>query len=269
MKTLAAVFTFMILASLAFAVPFDVYLQQGNKYLESGNFERAAKRFEEAVRANPQSFDAQKGLGLAYYGIGNNADAVNPAILQKSIAAFTDAINIKLDAESYYYIGMAQLALDRPEYAESVYNRLVELDKQNGADLAAKIAAYRKPESYRYLNNEHNWAEEQKQAQEEAIRKQIQEENWREAQKQAAIEAEREEKQRMINAIEEARRAAREAEHRASEAEAAAEKAKHRGFDEGHDEGRREGRDEGRREGHREGFDEGHDEGLREGRQGL
>lgn len=219
MKSLMTIFSFLIFASPLFAAPEEELLKKGFFYLDNGNLEWAAKKFEQAVRTNPQSFEAYKGLGLTYFRIGYNEASVNLEILPKSIDALSEAIRLRPDAESYYYLGMAWLALDKKDIANQVCTILNSLDAKKGFDLAARIAAYKTPETYRYLQNDHNIDEEQREAKEESIKQR----NHEQARRKAAEQAE---KDRLTTSIEEARKAAAGAEYRARQAEAAAESAK-------------------------------------------
>ncbi len=226
MRTFIFIFALLVFVSQASAATEDEFLKLGNECLNAGKYDKAVKAFTRAVSVNPSNPEAQKGLGIAYFNIGDNGYAINPEVLGKSVGALFEAARISPDSESLYYLGSALLDLGYIEDSMDVYNVLQKVDPNKANLLSVKIANFKEPDKYRYLRNEHNMNEERKEYL-RAVAEQERQEQFRVKQEKiAAARAEQEERQRMISAIENARRAAEEAAHRAAMAEAAAGEAK-------------------------------------------
>ncbi len=196
---LTLIIALLFIASPLFAASDSDYLKQGNALLASGRPGKAVKSFEQAVQANPQSAEAYKGLGMAYYRLGDNEGVVNTEMLYKAVYAFDNAVNIKPDAETYYYLGVTWLALNDRENAGKVCEILKGVDRQKGEELAAKITAQQKPQSFHYLDNEHNRAEEQKEAEQDAARQKAEADRQQRA--KAQKEAEQAKKEQPAKAV--------------------------------------------------------------------
>ncbi|RQW78056.1 MAG: tetratricopeptide repeat protein [Geobacter sp.] len=126
------------------------YLRQGTEQLGVKNYQRAAKAFREAVRLNPASVEAHRGLGMAYLKLGFNEVASDPAMLLDAAAAFREAVRLAPgSAQTRYHLGLAYLALHDKNGALREYESIKGLDATIAEQLGARISSYTPPISYR------------------------------------------------------------------------------------------------------------------------
>jgi tetratricopeptide (TPR) repeat protein len=79
-----------------------LYLNLGLAYFKSQRLPEAAKAFEEAVRADADSFQARSLLGMSYYGCARYADATQQ--LKLASAAQPDNLELRYTlAQSYLF----------------------------------------------------------------------------------------------------------------------------------------------------------------------
>jgi len=77
----------------------EAYLDRGNSYYRSGEYQRAIKAYNQAIRLDPKFAMAYNNRGLAYGHKGQH---------DKAIADYNKAIEITpRDAEAYYNRGVA------------------------------------------------------------------------------------------------------------------------------------------------------------------
>ncbi|MGB2864101.1 MAG: tetratricopeptide repeat protein [Sedimentisphaerales bacterium] len=93
----------------------NVYLPVGNAYYKSENPEEAIQNYKEAIRTNPNDFDAHFGLGGCYSELGNEEEAMK---------ANTEAIRIRPD------YAFAHLALGLNYHNLGHYDEAIETYKQ-------------------------------------------------------------------------------------------------------------------------------------------
>jgi len=151
MKTLLAV-VFLLCLTRALCAAED-YLHQGASYLSAGNYEKAIRSYELAIRAKADSAELYKGLGQAYYKLGNNEIAYDVEKISAAITAFNQSLSLKRDPEVSYLLGLSYLALYEKENAEKAYASLKAGGSALADNLAAKIAAYVKPAKFDYTRS--------------------------------------------------------------------------------------------------------------------
>lgn len=128
-------------------------LKRAYIHLEEGEYKKAIKSYEQAIRANRNSAEAYKGIGLAYYKLGYNEQSSNPEVLSMAVTAFEKSLAIKQDAEAYYTLGLSYLALDDKGKAESAQLNIKPLNPLLADSLSAKITAYGAPRNYISVRN--------------------------------------------------------------------------------------------------------------------
>lgn len=144
-------------------------LTKGKIYLEEGEYKKAIKSYEQAIRAQQDTGEAYKGIGLAYFKLGHNEHSSNPEVLSMALSALERSLSIKQDAEVYYTLGLSYLALDDKKKAETALQNLKSINSSLAATLEAKIVTYGAPRNYTFVRNpetERIEAEEAKQRQE-------------------------------------------------------------------------------------------------------
>jgi tetratricopeptide (TPR) repeat protein len=98
----------------------DALLPAGNFYNKSGSIEQTIQNYKEAIRTNPNDFDAHFGLGGCYSELGNEEEAVK---------ATKEAIRIRPDYPfAHIALGLNYHNLGRYEEAIETYKHAVELD---------------------------------------------------------------------------------------------------------------------------------------------
>ncbi len=110
----------------------DVAYQQGLKYLNSGDYDKAVKAFQQTLAANPKSAEAYYYLGLAYDGQGEQ---------DKAVKSLTTALRLKPNfpqarvslGQMYNLQGLNQLRQGNPGQAEAFLKEAVAQDPKNDA----------------------------------------------------------------------------------------------------------------------------------------
>jgi tetratricopeptide (TPR) repeat protein len=151
MKKLWAVAFLLCLTQSLYAA--EDYLQQGASYLSAGNYQKAIRYFELAIRAKSDGAAAYKGLGQAYYKLGDNEIAYDVEKISAAVTAFNQSLSQKLDPEVSYLLGLSYLALYEKENAEKAYAGLKATGSDLADKLAAKLAAYVKPAKFDYTHS--------------------------------------------------------------------------------------------------------------------
>ena len=149
-------FIVMVLALLTLASPLpandqreDPFLARGNVFLATQDYGRAVREFEQATRINPVRAEAWLGMGTGLLRLSNTDVATNVEMLDRSIKALTTALRLNPAlAEARRGLGEAYLALGNKEKALQEQETLRVTDSRLASELAALIAAYRKPPAY-------------------------------------------------------------------------------------------------------------------------
>ena len=140
MTRFGIVMTALLVACPLFAAEED-YLLQGNSYLAEKAYDKAVQAFRRATRLDPKSAAAYRGLGSAYYNLGNGETASFPQLLEEAIAAYRQALSIASDADTLYHLGMSYLMAGNMTEASIVRQRLSLLDRNKANLLAFQIGA--------------------------------------------------------------------------------------------------------------------------------
>jgi len=154
MKIIMLIIMQLILTSLVFSAPEDEFLQQGKDFLAQGDkdfnrlgysaaatYKKAIIPFKRAIALNSQNPESYKGLGIAYLLSGSYEGGAIFNVMCESISALRKAYEIKPDAESYFYLGLAYLAIDDKKNAQDVYVHLKTLNSHLADTLASKITS--------------------------------------------------------------------------------------------------------------------------------
>jgi tetratricopeptide (TPR) repeat protein len=92
----------------------------GQAYRSSDNIEESIQSYKEAIRTNPNDFDAYFGLGDCYSALGHN---------EKSMEANKQAVRIRPDyAFAHIALGLDYYNLGRYQEAVETYNQAVKVD---------------------------------------------------------------------------------------------------------------------------------------------
>ena len=151
MKKLLIVSLSILLASPLGAS--DDFLNQGARHLNAGNYQKAIRSYESAIKTKQDGAAAYKGLGLAYYKLGNYEIAYDVEMISAAANAFNQSLVMKYDPEVGYLLGLSYLALDDKENAETAYASLKSRDPALAGKLAEKISAYVKPARFNYTRS--------------------------------------------------------------------------------------------------------------------
>lgn len=92
-----------------------------NIYLETGDFTQGIAAHERILKRNPRFVDSYFNLGLAYYNLGDFAQA--QSYLQQ-------AILLRPTAQAYYYLGLSQFKKGDLAAAEQSLRAATQLDKK-------------------------------------------------------------------------------------------------------------------------------------------
>lgn len=138
---------YIIAFCLLFASPLFAadYLQQGARFMESGNLQRAVRAYQLALKQDEGRAAAHKGLGLAYSRLGDLGVGYNTETIASAVREFEASLDLQPDPEVYYHLGLCYLILYEKKKAEEMQRVLAPLEPALADRLAAKIAAYAKP----------------------------------------------------------------------------------------------------------------------------
>jgi Flp pilus assembly protein TadD len=110
----------------------NVSYQQGLKYLNSGNYGKAVKAFQQALAANPRSAEGYYYLGLAYDGQGDQDKAIKSLATAVRLKPNFSEARVAL-GQIYNLQGLNLLRQGNPGQAEAVFKEAVAQDPKNDA----------------------------------------------------------------------------------------------------------------------------------------
>lgn len=126
-----AVFLFASLGASAQNMPERSEVRRGNRQYNKGNYEKSIERYERALAAAPESFEATYNLGNALY----KAERFDKAE-QTMLKAAADSLRADGErAEAFYNLGNAQFKQQKYKEALESYKQSLRL---NPADQEAK-----------------------------------------------------------------------------------------------------------------------------------
>jgi tetratricopeptide (TPR) repeat protein len=98
---------------------------KGNCYLILCNYTEAIKSYKGCIERNPKSIDALKNIGMAYYKLNRNEDA---------IMEFNQVIMLENSSEIWFWKGMALESLNRYPEAIDAFNKSLNISPINNTD---------------------------------------------------------------------------------------------------------------------------------------
>jgi Flp pilus assembly protein TadD len=110
----------------------NVSYQQGLKYLNSGDYGKAVKAFQQALAAYPRSAEAYYYLGLAYDGQGDQDKAVKSLMTAVRLKPNFSEARVAL-GKIYNLQGLNLLRQGNPGQAEALFKEAVAQDPKNDA----------------------------------------------------------------------------------------------------------------------------------------
>ena len=112
----------------------------GVKLMQKGKYEKAARKFEAALKKNPDMAEAHNNLGysLRKQGAGN---------FERALSHYNRAIELKPDlAEAYMYRGVLHALMGNEKKALEDHSKLTQLDRRLADALQAAIASGEEPD---------------------------------------------------------------------------------------------------------------------------
>lgn len=112
----------------------------GVKLMQKGSYEKAAKKFDAALKKNPGMAEAHNNLGysLRKQGAGN---------YERALGHYNRAIELKPDlAEAYMYRGVLHALMGNEKKALEDHSKLTRLDRRLADALQAAIASGEEPD---------------------------------------------------------------------------------------------------------------------------
>ncbi|HTG82939.1 MAG TPA: aspartyl protease family protein [Geobacteraceae bacterium] len=157
-RTIPAAFLVVILL-IAGAVPAGAedaspLVLQGKQQMSRGDYDRAARTFERAVRTDSGSAASYAGLGEACLRLGATDASTNPMLLEKGVEALTEALRLNPGLTTARRdLGLTWLALGEREKALREKALLEKADPGLAAELTAAIAAFRPSPTFRDMGS--------------------------------------------------------------------------------------------------------------------
>lgn len=127
-------------------------LAKGARLMAIGDYSRAVRTYDEALRADPASAAAYEGMGSALLALGDSQGVVNVEVLGSAAAAFANALRIKPDlATARYGRALTLLGLGDRGGAEKELEALSPLDRGLADKLQEKLRAHKPAPAFREL----------------------------------------------------------------------------------------------------------------------
>lgn len=109
----------------------EAYLALGDSFLKGEKYAAATEAYKQAVRLDPEEWEAHSGMGMALYRMGRSSEATE---------SFKLAVRLEPDAPGPHYgLGLCAVALGNRGMALQEYKVLKELDPALAEDLFAAI----------------------------------------------------------------------------------------------------------------------------------
>jgi tetratricopeptide (TPR) repeat protein len=117
------------------------YANLGVTYYQLQQFDLAARQYEKAIELNPEDGDVTYNLGALYLQQAlSQGEQPDPGLLEQAVSQLEKAQAISPDlAEPHFTLGVAYLALNKPEEARSFFQDFLDLGA--GQDARAKQEA--------------------------------------------------------------------------------------------------------------------------------
>lgn len=95
------------------------YYNMGNAFFDLGDYEKAVKAYQEAIKLDPKLSKPHNNLGLAYAALNR---------LQEAVSEFNEAVKLRPDyAEAHFNLGVDLLLLGKKQQAEEQQRILAKL----------------------------------------------------------------------------------------------------------------------------------------------
>lgn len=150
MRAIILASVLLFIAVTLFATDDHLYL--GARHLEAKNYKKAIQSYQLALKTNADAAEAYKGIGTAYYKMGDFGIGYNVELISSAVDAFTKSLAVRQDAEVYYLLGLSYLALYDKKKAETAHFTLKSLDAALAEKLSQKISGYVNPPKFSYSN---------------------------------------------------------------------------------------------------------------------
>lgn len=133
----------LVLASQLFAA--ENYLQQGAQHLAAGNYQKAISSYKQVIKEHPDSAEAYRGLGIAYYRLGFRDSYTDPEMVSMSLEVLERSNSLQQDADILLILGEIYLYLDNKKQAVKRYETLLNLEPNKASLLGTDIERYKTP----------------------------------------------------------------------------------------------------------------------------
>lgn len=133
----------LVIASQVFAG--DSYLQQGAQHLAAGNYQKAISSYKQVIKEHPDSAEAYRGLGIAYYRLGFKDSYTDPEMVSMSLDVLERSNSLQQDADVLLILGAIYLYFDNKTQAVKKYETLLNVDPNKASSLGADIERYKTP----------------------------------------------------------------------------------------------------------------------------